>query len=186
MDGSENIFKGWHEFYVLMGTAAGALVGLTFVAASNGSRLFGEKQRPALEVFLGPTVVHFTAVMIVSILALIPTHQWYSFAWLYAVTGVLGLPYAVIVLIAFYARGYEVSWVDRVFYTLLPPAGYSLMLLATLLLYTRSGWGLTTAAAALVALMIAGVRNAWDMTLWIILQSPGRGADVHRKNKPRR
>jgi hypothetical protein len=182
MDGSEDLFKGWHEFYVLMGTAAGTLVGLTFVAASNGTRIFGEKDRPALSIFLGPTVVHFTAITLVSILALIPTHQWYTFALLFGAAGCLGLPYALRVLYAMMARRYEIDWLDRFFYTFLPPIGYAMMLVATLLLYTRSGWGLTAAAAALVLLLLAGIRNAWDMTLWIVLKAPGESA-VHKKKR---
>lgn len=175
MQGSELLFKGWHEFYLLLGTAAGTLVGLMFVAASVGAHIFDEKNRPALQVFLGPTVVHFTTVLTVSILALVPSHVWISFAALFAIAGLIGLPYSLKILFQITRRREEVELLDHLFYALVPILGYLLVLAAAVLLYFHTEWGLDFAAAALVTLLLAGIRNAWDMTLWIVMKLPNDG-----------
>jgi hypothetical protein len=58
----------WHEFYSLLGTAAGTLVGLLFVAATVGSGAFSSDQRAPLRVFLSASVVHFSSVLVVSLI----------------------------------------------------------------------------------------------------------------------
>ena len=76
------LFHGWHDFFLLLGTASATLVGLMFIAVSIGASIFKEENRPALEVFLGPTVVHFAAALVFCILALVPLHGWLSLACL--------------------------------------------------------------------------------------------------------
>jgi len=43
---------------------------------------------------------------------------------------------------------------------------------SALLLLERSRWSLEGLAAALVTLLLAALRNAWDMTLWIVIRVP--------------
>ena len=33
-------------------------------------------------------------------------------------------------------------------------------------------WSLDALAAAVITLLLAGIRNAWDMTLWIVIRVP--------------
>jgi hypothetical protein len=61
---------------------------------------------------------------------------------------------------------------DRLFYALLPVAGYALVLAASVLLLAGSEWSLEALAAAVITLLLAGIRNAWDMTLWIVIRVP--------------
>jgi hypothetical protein len=58
------------------------------------------------------------------------------------------------------------------FYALIPVAGYLLVAGAAFLLLERSQWSLEVLAAALVTLLYAGIRNAWDMTMWIVIRVP--------------
>ena len=57
----------WHDFDLLIGTAAATLVGLMFVAASIGASVFTEKSRAAMQAFISPTVVHFTSVLVLAV-----------------------------------------------------------------------------------------------------------------------
>ena len=50
--------------------------------------------------------------------------------------------------------------------------GYLLLLLAALVLLRQSPAGLDLLAAAQIALLLAGIRNAWDMMLWIVIRAP--------------
>jgi len=173
-------FHGWHDFFLLFGTAAGTLVGLMFVAASIGATIFKEENRPALEIFLGPTVAHFTALLVIAILALPPVHSWQTLAALVAIVSLIGLAYALRVLVQMLRGPYKVELVDWIFYISAPILAYCALLASAWMLYRESEWGLEAAAVAMIALMLAAIRNAWDMMLWIILKVP---SEPGRKNQ---
>lgn len=67
-------FTEWATFYVIAGSAAGALIGLQFVVIT----LIAE--RPPLSApeagaaFATPSVVHFTVVLLLSAIVSIPWH----------------------------------------------------------------------------------------------------------------
>jgi len=167
------LFHTWHDFYVLVGTASATLVGLMFVAASIGSSVFSEKHRVALQAFISPTVVNFAAVLFVCIGVMIPSQTWFSLGLLLAGGGVAGLIYAGRVWVQMVIRrSFHVDIIDRMFYATVPLLGYLLVLAAGILLLLRLQWSAEVTAAALVVLLFAGIRNAWDMTTWIMMQTP--------------
>src|SRR5260370_12351924 len=67
------ILMQWHDFYAVIGEASATLVALIFVAASIGAEVFTTKHQAGIRSFLSPTVVHFTAVLVICLLASIPT-----------------------------------------------------------------------------------------------------------------
>jgi hypothetical protein len=174
MQGSAaELFHTWHDFYVLVGTASATLVGLMFVAASIGASVFSEQHRNAMQAFISPTVVNFAAALFVSIGVMIPSQTWLSLGLLLAAGGVAGLIYAGRVWVQmFVRRSFHVDMIDRMFYASVPLAGYLLILAAGILLLVRLPWSAEVTAAALVVLLFAGVRNAWDMTTWIMMRTP--------------
>src|SRR5215467_7934004 len=167
------LLDAWHDFDVLIGTAAATLVGLMFVAASIGASVFTEKDRAALKAFISPTVVHFSAVLLVAIVSLIPSHDWPALAGLLALVGIPGAIYSAnLWLQLFIRRRFNIDIVDRLFYALIPVLGYLLLLLAALVLLRQSPAGLDLLAAGQITLLLAGIRNAWDMMLWIVIRAP--------------
>ncbi|HEY7246790.1 MAG TPA: hypothetical protein VH678_23190 [Xanthobacteraceae bacterium] len=168
-----DIIHGWHDFYVLVGTASATLVGLMFVAASVGAQVFTERNREAMRAFISPTVVHFSSVLFICIVAAVPSQTWRSLAVLSAVVGVAGAIHAARVWVQLFVRhSFAVDVIDRLFYALLPVAGYLLVIGSAVLLLVRSQWSLEALAGALITLLLAGLRNAWDMTMWIIIRVP--------------
>jgi hypothetical protein len=167
------LVEDWHDFDVLVGTAAATLVGLMFVAASIGASVFTEKDRAALKAFISPTVVHFTTVLVIAVVALVPTHEWHTLASLLAVVGVAGAVYSTSVWIElFIHRRFNVDVVDRLFYAAIPLLGHLLLLLAALFLWRQSEAGLDLLAAGQITLLLAAIRNAWDMMIWIMIRAP--------------
>jgi hypothetical protein len=169
------LFHGWHDFFILLGTASATLVGLMFIAVSIGASIFKEENRPALEVFLGPTIVHFTSVLVLCILALVPSHSWLSLACLAGFIGLAGFCYSARIWFRLTRSRYEIDYTDRFFYTALPAIAYLIVLFAAALLYRQSEWGLDVTVAGLIALLVAAIRNAWDMMIWIALKVPSAG-----------
>jgi Na+/H+ antiporter NhaA len=170
-------FHAWHDFFILLGTACATLVGLMFIAVSIGASIFKEENRPALEVFLGPTVVHFTSVLVLCVLAIVPSHSWLSLAGLTGLIGFAGFLFSARIWFRLTRSRYELDYLDRFCYTVLPAIGYLLVLFAASLLYEQSEWGLDAAAIGLITLLLAGIRNAWDMMTWIALKVPNAGEE---------
>jgi hypothetical protein len=175
-------FHDWHDFFILLGTACATLVGLMFIAVSIGASIFKEENRPALEVFLGPTVVHFTSVLVLCVLAIVPSHSWLSLAGLASLIGFAGFLFSARIWFRLTRSRYEIDYLDRFFYTVLPAIGYLVVLLAAWLLYEQSEWGLDAAAIGLITLLLAGIRNAWDMMTWIALKVPNAGEESKEKS----
>lgn len=168
------ILREWHDFYVLLGTASATLVGLMFVAASIGATVFSEEHGAALQAFITPTVVHFAAALFASLVLMIPTHSWEGLAALLGAGGLAGTIYSGRLLVRLIIQHrFNVDVVDRMFYALIPLAGYLLALIASVIGFLHSPVGAYVMAVALMVLLLAGLRNAWDMTLWIMMKVPG-------------
>jgi hypothetical protein len=71
-----DVLAHWHEFYTLLGTAAGTLVALLFVAATVASGVFSSDRRAPLRIFRSASIVHFSSVLVVSLILLAPVGSW--------------------------------------------------------------------------------------------------------------
>src|SRR5690348_5789064 len=89
-------FDEWESFYVIIGAAAGALIGLQFVVMT----LLADRPLSAEggAAYATPQIVHFSAVLLVTALLRAP---WYSLApaaVLWGITGFCGFIYELIVI----------------------------------------------------------------------------------------
>jgi hypothetical protein len=161
-----------HDFYAVIGGASATLVALIFVAASIGAGVFTREHQAGIRSFLSPTVVHFTAVLVICLLASIPTATWAMLGALLGCVGAIGLVYSGWVWRRMMKHGIVASIdnVDRLWYALLPLPAYLMVIAAGLSLWRQSAFGLGLLASALILLLLIGIRNAWDMTVWIIDQ----------------
>jgi hypothetical protein len=172
-----DLLRAWHDFYLLVGTASATLVGLMFIAASIGAQVFREENRAAMEAFISPTVVHFSTTLFVSIFATIPVHEGTPLATLLILIGLAGFAFSVRVWVQLLIRrSFKVDVVDRMFYALIPCVAQLLVPVAGVMLTVHPIWGLDCLAAAALILLFAGIRNAWDMTIWIVIKAPVGGS----------
>jgi hypothetical protein len=171
------LLHDWHDFYVLVGTASATLVGLMFVAVSIGTAIFNEDHRGAVTAFITPTVMHFASVLFGCLIATMPSHSWQTLGSLLGAGALAGSVYSGRVAVQMVVRRrYKVDLEDRVFYGLLPLAGYVLALVAAVLLFTRAATvSADLIAAAVLTLLFAAIRNAWDMMVWIVIKTPSNG-----------
>jgi preprotein translocase subunit SecY len=63
---------------------------------------------------------------------------------------------------------------DRLWYALTPMAGYFIVMIAAGGLMAQRRGSLDLLAAGLGVLLLLGLRNAWDMTVWVVIRSPNR------------
>lgn len=164
----------WRDFYVFTGTAAATLMGLMFVVMSLAQRTLASAQGSgAISAFFTPIVVFFTTEMVVSMLLLIPaiTPAWLAIAL--AIVGALGFAYMA-------ARGAHARWKGRwdldaddwIWYFAIPAASYLVVIAGAIFVWQSSPYGLYGVAVVMGALLLIGVRNAWDLVVYTLLKEP--------------
>jgi ABC-type transport system involved in multi-copper enzyme maturation permease subunit len=85
----------WDSFYVIVGTAAGALIGLQFVVMTL---IADRPPTPAAgAAFATPTIVHFGTALLLSALLRAPWQVITLAASLWGFIGLIGIIYVVIV-----------------------------------------------------------------------------------------
>jgi hypothetical protein len=167
-----SVVRDWHDFYGLVGTASATLVGLMFVVASVGASIFNASQQEPMKAYLTPTVAHFSSLLFICILILIPTQTWLSLSMALGGLGVAGVAYSIRQWIrVFWTLRSRIDLADRMFYVFIPSLGYLLVAAAPIALFEHWLLSAELIAAALLVLLLAGIRNAWDMTVWIITRS---------------
>ena len=156
-------FEEWESFYVIVGAAAGALIGVQFVvmtliAESPPARI--EEAGPA---FATPTIVHFSAALLLSAIARIPWESIAPVAVLWGLVGAAGVVYSLVVARRMRAQtSYRPDPDDWVYYMAIPLAGYVLLVAAAFMVGAHPHEALLTAAAATLFLLFVGIHNAWD------------------------
>jgi len=175
------MLAGWHEFYALLGTAAAALVALLFVAASIGASVL-TPGGGATRTFMSPVIFHYTSILFVSLIALVPTHTPASLGIAIAVVASVGFGYSVLVCVRL-LRNHTVDLADRFGYGAGPLAAYAATLTAGGLLLARKPGGANVLAAALLLLLVVNIRNAWDLML-ALAQRATRQTGEHPTEPP--
>ena len=159
------MLDGWHEFYMLIGTAAAALVGLLFVAASIGAGYLTAERASATRTFTSPIIFHFTYAVFVSLAALIPGNTDWSLTGIIGISAAVAFAYSCVIFVRVMRRG-AIDLDDRLAYGAAPPVAYAACFVAAIFLFQRSVIGPLLLAGALVLLVLVNIRNAWDLTVF--------------------
>jgi hypothetical protein len=154
----------WHDFYMLLGTASAALVALLFVAASVGAGLIDPARSTATRTYMSPVIFHYTCVLFVSLMALVPDMTERRLAIVVALLALVGFGFSAAVLIGV-MRSAGSDLADHFGYGASPLAAYAAALVAAGFLWTHSTAGPNILAGALVLLLLVNIRNAWDLTI---------------------
>jgi hypothetical protein len=162
----------WQNFYVIVGSAAAALTGLTFVMATlvAGARIFRTSESVA--AFGTPTVVHFGVVILVAALLCAPWQALWQIGLLLGLCGVGGIIYVLIVLRrALRQSTYRPVLEDWLWHILFPFISYAIFVVAAMLLPVCPTPTLFGVGAALVLFLFIGIHNSWDTVTYVTIQS---------------
>ncbi|MBV9346085.1 MAG: hypothetical protein JOZ03_13970 [Gammaproteobacteria bacterium] len=157
----------WENFYVIVGSAAGGLTGLTFVVIS----LTSEAHRAlaaGVRSFVTPTIVHFSAVLALAAFLSVPHQTPRTVAGGLAAGGVCGLLYVGLVAYGIHrVRPHYVAVAEDWLWNVIVPAlAYACLALMGYVAWADLATGLYGAALAALALLFAGIHNAWDVAVW--------------------
>src|SRR5438093_12278433 len=166
-----SLLNGWESFYVIVGSTAGALIGLQFVVLTliaETGRLRAREE--SLAAFGTPNVVHFCAALLIAAILSAPWHGLIRAGVAVAGCGVLGVGYSAIVLRrALRQRVYQPVLADWVWHTILPFLAYATLLVAGAVLPSSSVNALFAIGAAALLLVFIGIHNAWDTVTYVTL-----------------
>jgi hypothetical protein len=166
----------WHEFYLLLGTAAAALVALLFVAVSVGAGILSARSAAATRVYFSPVVVHFSTGLYASLLALVPSQTAASLAVLIGVPALACVVFNIVISTRL-LRHHTADLQDRLGYGLGPLACYAAGVAAAGLFAIGHERAAELLAAALVVLLMINIRNAWDLALTMVRRQSERNRD---------
>jgi ABC-type Fe3+-siderophore transport system permease subunit len=87
----------WENFYVIVGSSVGALIGLQFVVLILVAENPLARSEALGRTFGTPTIIHFSPVLLLSAIVSAPWHGIAAVAVLFGLVGLSGLTYTVIV-----------------------------------------------------------------------------------------
>ena len=169
---------GWENFYVIVGSSAGALIGLQFVVLTLiASRPIARGEAQAGAAFSTPSVVHFGVVLLLSAVISTPWNGIAAVALLWGLVGLSGIVYAVVVARRLRVQtAYQPVFEDWLFHVLLPFASYAMLAGSAFAAQSYARPALFLVGAAALLLLFVGIHNAWDaVTYHVFVRRRGSG-----------
>jgi hypothetical protein len=168
MDAS--LLAGWENFYVITGSSAGGLTGITFVIITLMRDVQRAGPTPAgLRAFVTPTIVHFGGVLALAAYLSMPHQGVMSLSVGFGVAGLAGLIYGGVIAANMRRPGsaYIPVHEDWIWNVALPTLVYGGLLVMAFLVWRKPVQTLYGVAVACLLLLFIGIRNAWDIAVWI-------------------
>jgi hypothetical protein len=161
------LLADWTNFYVITGSAAAGLTGLTFVvialaADTRSVSLVG------LRAFVSPTIVHFCAVLALSAFLSMPHLTAMGLSIGFGVAGIAGVSYVGVIAarMKLAARKYIPVLEDWLGNAILPALAYGAVLVMAFTVLEHPQASLYGVAVVLLLLLFIGIHNAWDVAVW--------------------
>jgi hypothetical protein len=172
----------WDSFYLIVGSAAGALIGLQFVVMTLIADRPQRHGADAGAAFATPTIVHFGTALLLSAIIRAPWKAVAPAAILWGIVGLSGLAFAVIVARRMRAQTtYQPVFEDWLFHALLPLAAYAILALSAFAAPSYTREALFGVGASALLLLFIGIHNAWDtVTYHVFVEKGGNREDERR------
>lgn len=162
------LLAGWESFYVIAGSVAGALIGLQFVVMALIADSPRRTTPPEIAVFGTPTVLHFSAALLLSALLSAPWTSPSALQFILGACGGAGVIYVMIIIRrARRPNQYQPVLEDWVWHAVLPLVAYLALALAAALFSHEIMAALAIVAAVALGLVFIGIRNAWDTITYV-------------------
>ena len=171
------MLEDWHDFYLLIGGAAGSLIGLLFVVVSLTAGGAMEQTDQGRRLYTSPVVGQLSVILGTGCLAMVPRLGDGVAGLLVAAAGLGGLAYMGWATWVFLFGKYDAAhWTDAWCYAVAPALLFALMAGAGVAVALAPGPGLMALAVSEGLLLAMCIRNAWDLITWIAPRAkPGAG-----------
>jgi hypothetical protein len=174
--GSE-MFSDWENFYLIIGSSAGALIGIMFVVATLTAGLESRLVARGARVFFTPIVFHFAVVVVVSAIAVVPELPPPAVGVIVALCAAIGCAYSAATTIRIFNPGSgdpPSHWSDKYFYGFLPTATYLGLACAAGAVWLSPRGAAYAIGACMLALLLIGIRDSWDLGTYLLQKARDR------------
>ena len=171
------MFHGWENFFYLIGSAAGALIGLMFIVITLTAGQEPQRVERGAPVYVTPIVFHFAVVLVVSAISEVPGLSRTAVAVLLGASAIAGLAYSATTSVRLCRKGWEdpiPGWSDKCFYGFLPATIYIGLLGTTGAVWMAERRAAFLIGAIMLGLLLLGIRNAWDLATTLAKYAPER------------
>jgi hypothetical protein len=163
--------REWETYYFMLGSSSAGLIGLLFVVVSLTTNTSSPQSEIGSRTYVTPTVFHFGEVFVIGATVVMPGLPLPAVSLAVGLLAFLGFVYASAIVWRMARRGVSVPhWTDYVFYGAFPGAVYLWLMAAAVGLWAGSLFGLYGLAVGALALLLIGIRDAWDLAVWLIYQ----------------
>jgi hypothetical protein len=164
---TNSLLAEWDNFYVITGSSAAGLTGLTFVVialAADAKRV----SLKGLRTYVTPTIVHFGAVLALAAYLSMPHQGVLSLSLGFGAAGCAGLTYVgcIAASIGRISKDYIPVREDWTWNVILPGIVYGTLFGMAVLIWRRPEVSMYGVAAVSMLLMFIGIHNAWDIAVW--------------------
>jgi len=170
------LLAGWTNFFVIVGSSAGALIGLQFVVITLVAGMPRvQKQPQAGSAYATPTIVHFSTVLLLAAALSAPWSGIKGATILWGFVGLAGMGYSAITAGHLRTHVYRPVFEDWMFHAILPFAAYITLAASAWEALPHEHEALFAVASALVLLLFIGIHNAWDaVTYHVFVKGAGQ------------
>jgi hypothetical protein len=163
------MFEGWENYYLMIGSSAGALIGLMFVVMTlTAGRDRAETER-GKHLYTSPIVWHLAVILTLSGAAAVPGISAPIFGVAAVCLAVSGLGWGIRSAVGIWrhpgaadAAGFDTFW-----YGIAPTLIYVGLGIAGIGLLAEQAWGANAVAAALMALLLVSIHAEWDLVTYL-------------------
>jgi hypothetical protein len=171
----------WDNFYVIVGSAAGALIGLQFVVLTLVAQRPSQGFAEGGAAFGSPTIVHLSSVLFLSALLQAPWGSILGPAVLWGASGCVGVAYSMIVIQRVRRQSaYKPVFEDWLFHTATPLVSYAALAVSGFAARVHTREALFCVGAATLLLLFTGIHNAWDSVSYHVLVRAAKLAERKR------
>lgn len=165
----------WDSFYEIVGSAAGALIGLQFVVMTLVAQRPSLRAADAAAAFATPTIFHFSTVLLLAALLRAPWDGVAAIAAILAVIGLAGLAYMLITMRRMHAQtAYRPDFEDLLFHAVLPLAAYAVLAASAFAAASYARETMFAVGGGTLLLLFCGIHNAWDAVSYHVLMAGER------------
>jgi hypothetical protein len=174
----------WDSFYVIGGSAAGALIGLQFVVITLIAEIPPADAEAAGAVFASPTIVHFVVVLFLSALLHAPWQTITVVAVVWGLLGFGGVAYTVIVARRMRKQAaYKPEFEDWSFHIVLPLVAFAILALSSFEACSHTREALFGIGGSALLLLLTGIHNAWDNVAYHVLVTKANTNTARRRDE---
>jgi hypothetical protein len=169
----------WDSFYVILGSAAGGLIGLQFVVMTLLAEHPPKGVAEGSQAFTTPTVLYFSAVLLICALMRIPWPTHRQLTAVFGIVGLAGVVYVGIVIRRMIVQtAYRPEFEDWLFHAVLPLMAFAMITTAAAQFDSHFLGSLFGVAGAVLLLLFTGIHNAWDGVVYHVLVLRQRERDT--------